>query len=869
MAIDPICGMEVDEKDAKFKAEKDGRTYYFCSQHCLDAFLEKGRNAQSVLRNVDKPLRKTEKLKFSIGGMSCAACVAAIENGLRSFKGVVSANVNFATEKATVEYDPATTDIEKIKAVVRATGYEVVEPKPSEENVLKLKVIGMDNPHCVGIIEGALENLAGVLSYDLKVNEKAAVKFDPKKVTPRVIMDVIREAGYTPIEEKEATEDAERAAREKEIASLRNRFIGSFVLCLPLVYYMLHMLFGLPLPEFMMKNAAAIELALTTPILFLGSIFFTRGLISLTKTRTANMDTLVSMGVGTAYIYSFYVSVGIWSGRTGLGMNDLYYEVAGFLITFILLGKYFEARAKGRTSEAIRRLIGLRPKTATVVRGGKEIEIGIDEVAVGDVVLVKPGGKIPVDGEVIDGRSYVDESMVSGESLPVEKSPGSKVIGTTILKTGSLRIKAEKIGQDTFLAHIIKLVEDAQGSKAPVEELADRISAVFVPGVLLAAVLTFIAWIIFSGNFIFALNAFIAVLIIACPCALGLATPTAVMVGTGIGAERGILIKNAEALQLASSVDTVVFDKTGTLTNGKPEVTDIVELNSGSELLLHAAIAEKNSEHPLAEAVLARAAAEKLSLPNTESFEALPGRGVKALFMSEEILLGNRKLFNEAGIPLEKFEGTLVRLESQGKTAVIVSKGKTVLGAIGIADTLKESAKEAVAKLRKMGKGVVMLSGDNRHTAAAIADQAGISEVLAEVMPQDKSLKIYEIQQEGKKVAMVGDGINDAPALAQADVGIAIGSGTDVAIETGEIVLVRDDLRDVVTAIELSAYAMRKIKQNLFWAFVYNTLGIPIAAGILYPFTGFLLSPIIAGAAMAFSSVSVVTNSLLMRRFKN
>ncbi len=813
----------------------------------------------------------TEKITLPIAGISCASCVAAIESGLRSFKGVVSANVNFASEKATIEYDPSITDINKIKEVIRATGYEVIEPEAGiGENVLRLKIIGMDNPHCVGVIKGAVENLAGVISHELKVNEKAVIRYDPKKVAPKAIKDVILAAGYTPIEEKEATEDVERAAREKEIANLRNRFIGSLVLSLPLFYYMLHMLFAWPMPETMMRNAPVIELVLTTPILFFGSIFFTRGIISLTKTRTANMDTLVSMGVGAAYIYSLYVTIAIWLGRAGFGPADLYYEVAGFLLTFILLGKYFEALAKGRTSEAIRRLIGLRPKTATVMRDGHEIEIGIDEVAIGDIVLVKPGGKIPVDGAVTEGDSSVNESMVTGESIPVEKKPGDRVIGATINGTGALKIKAEKIGKDTFLAQIIKLIEDAQGSKAPVEDLADRISAVFVPGVLLIALAAFAAWLLLYGNFGFALTVFISVLIIACPCALGLATPTAVMVGTGIAAEHGILIKTAEALQLAASINTVVFDKTGTLTRGKPEVTDVLTDGSklASDLIFYAALAEKRSEHPLAEAILKKAKAENIVPLEPEKFSSISGKGVEVEFKGETILLGNRKLFEEKNIPVKTIEGKLNELEDMGKTVVIVGVNGAVFGAIAVADLVKESAREALNELRRMGKEVVMISGDNKRTAEAIARDLGIAKVYAEVLPADKSIKISELQLSGNKVAMVGDGINDAPALAQADIGIAIGSGTDVAIETGEIVLVRDDLRDVVIAIKLSAYAMRKIKQNLFWAFIYNMIGIPIAAGVLFPFTGFLLSPIIAGAAMAFSSVSVVTNSLLMRRFK-
>ena len=483
-----------------------------------------------------------------------------------------------------------------------------------------------------------------------------------------------------------------------------------------------------------------------------------------------------------------------------------------------------------------------------------------------DIVIVKPGGKIPVDGEVIGGHSSVDESMVTGESIPVEKKVGDKIIGATINKTGSFKFKAEKIGQDTFLSRVIQLVEEAQGSKAPIEEMADKISSVFVPVVVLIAVGSFAFWLLAGQGFVFALTTFIAVLIIACPCALGLATPTAVMVGTGLGAEHGILIKSAAALQMAGSLNIIIFDKTGTLTKGEPEVTDLEPVNP--ELLLLAAITEKNSEHPLAEAIVKKAKADLKDIPDPESFNSISGKGVEAKYNGAVILLGNRKLMMEKGIDIANVDKRMAELEGQGKTVMLVAKDNSLLGLIAVADTLKPYSKEAVEQLHKMGREVVMITGDNKRTGAAVAKQVGIDRVLAEVLPQDKADNVKKLQAEGRKVAMVGDGINDAPALAQADIGIAIGTGTDVAIETGEIVLVKDDLRDVVTAIDLSAYSMRKIKQNLFWAFVYNILGIPLAAGILYPFTGFLLNPIIAGAAMAFSSVSVVTNSLMMKRFR-
>ena len=791
---DPVCGMEVDAETAKFKAEKDGRTFYFCSKNCYDEFMGKTNQEAETkhkhLHEVGRTKGKTEKISVSISGMTCASCVTAIENALKSFKGVVSANVNYASEKALVEYDPAVADVAAIEKVIKATG-------------------------------------------------------------------------YTPIEEAEVTEDSEKQAREKEIRNLWRRFLGSLILSVPLLYYML-MVAGAPMPVFFMENGALIELLLTTPIMLFGSIFFTRGILALVKTRTANMDTLVAIGVGAAYLYSLYITIAMWLKATALGVTDLYYEVAGILITFILLGKYLEAVAKGRTSEAIKKLIGLQAKTALVVRDGKEIEVKIEDVQLGDIVVIKPGGKIPVDGTVIEGYSSVDESMVTGESIPVEKKAGDKVVGSTINKTGSFKFKAEKIGKDTFLAQVIKMVEEAQGSKAPIEELADRISAYFVPAVVLIGLLAFVIWLLAGQSFAFALTTLITVLIIACPCALGLATPTAVMVGTGLGAEHGILIKSAEALQMASGLKAIVFDKTGTLTKGKPEVTDIV----GPDTLLLAAAAERKSEHPLAEAILKKAKAEGLEVPELESFNSISGKGVEIKLRGEVVLLGNRKLMQERGVPIEELEGKIQELEAQGKTVMLVARSGNLTGLVAVADTLKQYAREAVGELHRMGREVIMITGDNKRTGEAIARQVGIDRVLVEVLPQDKAENIKKLQAEGKKVAMVGDGINDAPALAQADIGIAIGSGTDVAIETGEIVLVKEDLRDVVTAIDLSAYSMRKIKQNLFWAFTYNTLGIPVAAGILYPFTGFLLNPIIAGAAMAFSSVSVVTNSLLMRRFR-
>lgn len=799
MAIDPICKMEVDEKKA-IKIEKDGKEYFFCSPFCRDKFLGVERGEPLPPPKTEARMGRKEKTIVGITGMHCSSCVVTIENSLKKLDGVWDAKVNFASEKAHIEYDPTKVTREKIEEAISKSGYKPIK----------------------------------------------------------------KEAG------EKITADIEKQARDREIRSLKVKFWVSLILAIPLLYFAMGPHLGLGVPDSIMGNMALIEFLLATPIIIAGYQFYTKGFGSVIKTRTANMDTLVALGTGAAYAYSLFVSIAIWTGSPKYGMENLYYEVAGILIAFILLGKWLEAIAKGRTSEAIKKLLGLQPNTAIVIRNGLEEEIPVEEVIVGDVVLVKPGQKIPVDGKVIDGHSSVDESMITGESIPVEKRRGDEVIGATINKTGSFKFVATKIGRDTALAQIIRLVEEAQGSKAPIEELADRISASFVPAVVLIGIIAFVIWLLAGKGFVFALSAGIAVLIIACPCALGLATPTAVMVGTGIGAQNGVLIKSAQSLQFAGKIDTIVFDKTGTLTRGKPELTDVVKLDATNEneILKFAAIAEKNSEHPLGEAIIEGARIRGIDIPEPEAFESMTGRGVSAKYQDRMILLGNRKLMEEKNIDLSKVDESLRNLEAQGKTAMVVASGNSAMGIVAVADSLKEHAKEAVKTLKRLGKEVIMITGDNRRTGEAIAGQLGIEKVLAEVLPQDKANEIKKLQQQGLRVAMVGDGINDAPALTQADIGIAIGTGTDVAIESGDIILIKDDLRDVVMAMDLSKYTMKKIRQNLFWAFFYNSVGIPVAAGLLYPFTGFLLNPMIAGAAMSFSSVSVVSNSLLMKRYK-
>ena len=731
---------------------------------------------------------------------------------------------------------------------------------------VEIKVTGMDCASCVATIERVLKKTKGVKTASVNlVSTKATIDYDKSKVSKSDLEKKIIDAGYGVLSESKTggkSVDSEKEAREMEMKDTKTRFTIAAVFSLPLVYFMLA---GMIFPKLEISEVAMalLQFAFSTVVMFTGSHFFVKGFRSIWRARVANMDTLVALGTGVAYGYSIVIMVLMILGE--IESAPLYFEVAGLLIAFILLGRWLEAITKGKTSEAIKKLLNLGAKKARVVRNGKEIEIPVKEVQVGDIIIVKPGQKIPVDGVVIEGHSSVDESMISGESIPVEKKKGDTVIGATINKVGHLRFKATKIGGDTVLAQIIKLVEGAQGSKAPIQKLADQISAVFVPTVGAIALLTFIAWLVAGQSLSFAISIFIAVIIIACPCALGLATPTAVMMGTGLAAKYGIIIKNAEVLQKARRITTMVFDKTGTLTKGEPEVTNVIAVEGITErdVVKFAAIAEKKSEHTLAEAILNYAKKLKIGVPDADKFKAIPGKGIEAKHTGKEILLGNRKLI----MANKEVENKMQKLEHEGKTVVLVSVNKKVIGLIAIADQLKANSKEAVAELKKMGKEVIMLTGDNQRTANAIAAQLGIK-AIAEVLPEGKVAEIKKLKRRGKVVGMVGDGINDAPALAEADIGIAIGAGTDVAIETGEIILIKNDLRDVVTAIDLSSYSIRKIKQGLFWAFAYNVVGIPIAAGLLYPVNGFLLNPIIAGTAMAFSSVSVITNALTMKFYK-
>ena len=712
------------------------------------------------------------------------------------------------------------------------------------------------------------------------------IEFDKNKVTFKELKSSIEKVGYSikqEIKAKKEVIDEDKLRKEKEIKTLKNKLIIAIVFAIPLFYIamgpMIPAPFGpLPVPNIIDHttnsfNYALIQLLLVIPIVGAGYKFYVNGTKAIIS-KSPNMDSLVMIGTGAALLNSIYTTIQI--GTNPMSHNSgthhqLYYESAGIIITLILLGKYLESKSKGKTSEAIKKLIGLQPKTAIIIKNNEEIEAPIDEVEEGDIIVVKPGGKIPVDGIVIEGITSVDESMLTGESMPIEKKAGDKVIGASINKNGSIKFRAEKVGDETALAQIIKLVEDAQGTKAPIAKLADTVSGYFVPTVLVIAIVSSLLWYFVGGkDIVFSLTIFISILVIACPCALGLATPTAIMVGTGKGAENGILIKGGEALESAHKKDTIIFDKTGTITEGKPVVTDIIAIDNinEKELLQIALSAEKGSEHPLGEAIVKRGLEENLKALNVENFKAITGHGIEARIDSKEVLLGNKKLMNDRNIQLKDLEQTSEQLASEGKTPMYISIDNNIAGIIAVADVVKPSSKKAIEKLHDMGIKVAMVTGDNKNTANAIAEQVGIDIVLAEVLPEDKSNEVKKLQEQGKFVAMVGDGINDAPALAKADIGIAIGSGTDVAMESADIVLMKSDLMDVPTAIKLSKETIKNIKQNLFWAFGYNTIGIPVAAGLLYIFGGPLLNPMIAALAMSLSSVSVVSNALRLRNFK-
>ena len=793
-----------------------------------------------------------QKITLKVLGMECSACVARVERALNKMEGVGGAAVNFAVGNVTINYDRGRVGVDDLIKVIVDQGYRVPTSR------VELKIGGMTCAACSARVERTLSGMEGVFKANVNLAmERATVEYDPGRVSPAELKKAVVDAGYRAEDaEVRPDGDSEKLERERETRRQLTLFILSAAFSLPLLSMMFADLFGFHLPALLHNKI--FQFALATPVQFIAGYQFYRGAYSSLRHGSANMDVLVAMGTSAAYFYSV--------ATTFFFPGHVYYETGAIIITLILLGKMLESIAKGRTSEAIKKLMGLQARTARVVRDGKETDIPVEDVVKGDLVLVRPGEKVPVDGSVKDGFSSVDESMLTGESLPVDKKPGDEVIGGTINKHGSFRFEATRVGSETALAQIIRIVEEAQGSKAPIQRLADVISAYFVPTVVGVALLTFLTWyfIVDPGNFSRALINFTAVLVIACPCALGLATPTSIMVGTGRGAENGILIKGGEHLEKAHSLNTIVLDKTGTITRGEPSLTDVIAVGeiSEKEMLRLVASAEKGSEHPLGEAIVKGAREKGIDLADPQGFEAVPGQGIVARIDGRDLLIGNRRLMNSRNIDISDLEKWADRLEGEGKTSMLVAVNGSPAGAVAVADTVKDSSAEAIGALHQMGIKTIMLTGDNRRTAEAIARQVGIpaENVLAEVLPQDKAREVSRLKEEGFMVGMVGDGINDAPALATADIGFAIGTGTDVAMEAADITLIKGDLRGVAASIRLSRGTMRNIKQNLFWALFYNSLGIPVAA------MGFL-SPVLAGAAMAFSSVSVVSNALRLKRF--
>ena len=808
-----------------------------------------------------------KKVSMKIEGMSCSACANRIERIVNKLDGVEKGAVNFAAETLALEYDESAVELGQVEAAIEKAGFKV------KKNIkdYTFKVEGMTCSACANRVERVTQKIEGVeLAVVNFATEKLTIKLDADVASYGQVKAAVEKAGFQLVSEEDTIKGEEK--KHDEASKLLIRFIISLIFAVPLLIISMGHMVGMPLPHLidpMMNpfNFGIVQLILTLPVVMAGYKFYQVGIKNLIQ-LSPNMDSLIAIGTLTAFFYSVFGIYKITQGDASYAMH-LYFESAAVILTLITLGKYLEAVSKGKTSQAIKALMGLAPKTATIERNGRELEVPIEEVVVGDLVLVKPGEKLPVDGEVIEGSTAIDESMLTGESIPVEKTVGSLVIGASINKTGFIKYKATKVGRDTALSQIVKLVEDAQGSKAPIAKMADIISAYFVPIVIGLAILSSVAWLLAGETGVFALSIFISVLVIACPCALGLATPTAIMVGTGKGAEYGVLIKGGEALETTHKLSKLIFDKTGTITEGKPKVTDIVTTNlSEEQLLIYAASAEKGSEHPLGEAIVRAAIDRGYQLCELESFNAIPGHGIEVGIQGKQMLLGNKKLMIEKTIDVSSLSETSDQLAYDGKTPMYMAIDGQLAGIIAVADTVKESSKKAIETLHQMGIKVAMITGDNQKTADAIARQVGIDLVLAEVLPADKANEVKKLQETGVKVGMVGDGINDAPALAQADIGIAIGSGTDVAIESADIVLMKSDLMDVSTAIKLSKATIRNIKENLFWAFAYNVLGIPVAMGLLHLLGGPLLNPMIAAAAMSLSSVSVLLNALRLRRFK-
>lgn len=820
------------------------------------------------------------KKSYQLGGVSCQVCVNKIEKKLSKLDGMKEAVVNLSTEKLSVDYDESLLKDETITEVVKKLGYEIEEESDLKD--VELDIDGISCQVCVNKIEKKVSKLNGVKSVIVNLaNSRGKIVYDSDVIKLSEILEVMKKMGYTGTKHEESSENLKDKEKEEHLKREFLEFKIAIVFSAIVFYIAMGTMVGLPVPSIISPdinplNFAIIQFILALPVVYIGRRFYTVGIKQLFM-RSPSMDSLIATGTGSALLYSIYGTFKIAEGNYHY-VHSLYYESAVVILALILLGKYLEGVSKGKTSEAIKKLMSLKSKKANLVRNGEIVQVDIEEVEKGEILLVKPGESIPVDGKVIDGNSTVDESMLTGESIPIDKAAGDIVYGASINKNGSLKIEATAVGKDTVISKIIKLVENAQGSKAPIAKIADKVSAYFVPIVMIIATAAGIIWYYLGSRgiveinntpSIFALTIFISVMVIACPCSLGLATPTAIMVGTGRGAELGILIKSGEALEKAHKVNTVVFDKTGTLTEGKPKVTDILTMEGYKEndTLQIAGALELHSEHPLGEAIVEEAKNRGLVFPQVNDFISITGQGVYGKIEESEVLIGNVKLMKAKNIEIT-MKKELDELASQGKTPMYMAIDGKFLGIIAVADVMKEEAVDTIKELKERGYKIGMITGDNKITAEAIGKQVGIDMIFAEVTPEDKYLKVKELQEEGYNVAMVGDGINDSPALVQADVGIAIGGGTDIAMESADIVLMKRNLKDVLTAMDLSNATIRNIKQNLFWAFIYNTLGIPIAAGLLYPFTGHLLNPMIAGGAMAMSSVSVVTNALRLKNFK-
>ncbi|NQK68613.1 copper-translocating P-type ATPase [Streptococcus suis] len=811
---------------------------------------------------------------YNVNGMTCATCALTVEKAVGKVAGVSKATVNLATEKVTVEYDEQEVEMKDLQMAVEKAGYELENPYQSQT----LAIEGMTCATCALTVEKALNKLDGIQNASVNLaTEKATIQYDPAHLSLSDIETAVEKAGYKAVLPKTQESEAQPSGKEQHKNDLWRRFIWSTIFTLPLLYIAMGPMLpggGLPLPAILHQPLvfALVQLILVLPVLYVGRAFYQKGFRTLLAGHP-NMDSLIAVGTSAALVQGIIMTMMIATNQvaTQHGHPELYFESAAVILTLITLGKYMEALSKGRTSEAISKLMNLAPKTARVLHEGQEVTLPLDQVKVGDVLQVRPGEQIPVDGKIVEGQSTVDESMLTGESLPVKKTIGDTVVGATLNQHGAFQMQATKVGADTTLSQIIRLVEEAQGSKAPIAQLADRVSAVFVPIVMALAVLSGLAWFLLGQeSWIFSLSITISVLVIACPCALGLATPTAIMVGTGKGAENGVLFKSGQAIEVLEKIDTIVFDKTGTITQGKPVVTDIQVFGhfTNEQALQLAASSEQYSEHPLAQALLRSAEETSIPLLASKDFQALSGRGLSVTIAEQHILLGNASLMTESAIEIDQAVAVAEKFASEAKTPVYLAADGELVAVIAIADQVKPSSKAAIQALHQMGLEVVMLTGDNAKTAQAIADQVGIDRVISQVLPEDKAEQVKRIQESGKQVAMVGDGINDAPALAQAEVGIAIGSGTDVAIESADLVLMHSDLMDVPKAVRLSHLTIQNIKQNLFWAFAYNVIGIPVAMGLLHVFGGPLLNPMLAGAAMALSSVSVVLNALRLKGLK-